>query len=50
MKVLHQQCHHCGRETNCLIVYGEVRMYRLTFVNRDDDDDEDDDDVDDEVW
>ena len=28
-----------------LIVYGEVRMYRLSFVNRDDDDD----DVDDEV-
>ena len=27
-----------------LIVYGEVRMYRLTFVNRDDDDDDDDDD------
>ena len=23
-----------------LIVYGEVRMYRLSFVNRDDDDDD----------
>ena len=23
-----------------LIVYGEVRMYRLSFVNKDDDDDE----------
>ena len=25
-----------------LIVYGEVRQYRLTFVNRDDNDDDDD--------
>ena len=25
---------------NQLIVYGEVRMYRLSFVNRDDDDDD----------
>ena len=37
-----------------LIVYGEVRMYRLSFVNRDDDDvdghiDHDDDDDDDDV-
>ena len=30
------------------IVYGEVRMYRLTFVHRDDDDDDDDDEDDDE--
>ena len=31
-----------------IIVYGEVRMYRLSFVNRDDDDDDDDDNDDDD--
>ena len=31
-----------------IIVYGEERQYRLTFVHRDDDDDDEDDDDDDE--
>ena len=32
----------CRQIVGSLIVYGEVRMHRLSFVNRDDDYDDDD--------